>query len=178
MDLTEPQLRQALTASLAVDRWVDDVAARAPFPSLAALLDVARHAATPLTELEIDLALAHHPRIGERAAVQGLTAALSRSEQAGMRGPGPDGAAADEAGLDRAIAAGNAAYEARFGRVFLIRAAGRSRADVLAELHRRVELPDEVELAVVEDQLREIAAGRLAALLDDHARSHQLLEDP
>ena len=38
------------------------------------------------------------------------------------------------AGVTAAIAAGNAAYEERFGRVFLIRAAGRSPEQILAEL--------------------------------------------
>ncbi|HEV7949033.1 MAG TPA: 2-oxo-4-hydroxy-4-carboxy-5-ureidoimidazoline decarboxylase, partial [Glaciihabitans sp.] len=54
-----------------------------------------------------------------------------------------------------------AAYEARFGRVFLIRAAGRSRAEILSELTRRLELDDETELAIVGEQLRDIALLRL-----------------
>ena len=37
------------------------------------------------------------------------------------------------------LVAGNIAYERRFGRVFLIRAAGRSGPEILAELRRRLE---------------------------------------
>jgi len=175
MELTGPHLREALTASLAVERWVDAVAALAPFDSLGELLDVARAAATPLTVAELDAALAHHPRIGERAPGPGVADELSRREQAGLDdaglggagpgGAGPGGAGLGETALDAAIAAGNAAYEERFGRVFLIRAAGRTRTEVLAELHRRIELSSDAELAIVEDQLREIAVLRLAALL-------------
>ena len=170
MELTGPHLREALTASLAVERWVDAVAALAPFDSLGELLDVARAAATPLTVAELDAALAHHPRIGERAPGPGVADELSRREQAGLDdaglgGAGPGGAGLGETALDAAIAAGNAAYEERFGRVFLIRAAGRTRTEVLAELHRRIELSSDAELAIVEDQLREIAVLRLAAQL-------------
>ena len=51
------------------------------------------------------------------------------------------------AGVTAAIAAGNAAYEQRFGRVFLIRAAGRSPEQILAELQRRLRNDDETEAA-------------------------------
>ncbi|MCY7325058.1 MAG: OHCU decarboxylase, partial [Microbacteriaceae bacterium] len=56
---------------------------------------------------------------------------------------------------------GNRRYEHRFGRVFLIRAAGRSRAEILAELERRLLLDDQTELAIVGGQLLEIALLRL-----------------
>jgi len=68
--------------------------------------------------------------------------------------------------LAAAIAAGNAAYERRFGRVFLIRAAGRTRAEILGELRRRLELDDAAELAIVGEQLREIALLRLRSTFE------------
>ena len=34
VELTDAELREGLTACLAVPRWVDDVASRAPFASL------------------------------------------------------------------------------------------------------------------------------------------------
>ena len=60
-----------------------------------------------------------------------------------------------------AIADGNAAYEERFGRVFLIRAAGRTPEQMRAELDRRLGNDDETEAAEALDQLREIALLRL-----------------
>jgi 2-oxo-4-hydroxy-4-carboxy-5-ureidoimidazoline decarboxylase len=45
--------------------------------------------------------------------------------------------------------------------VFLIRAAGRSRVEILAELNRRIRLDEHEEFAIVEQQLREIALLRL-----------------
>jgi 2-oxo-4-hydroxy-4-carboxy-5-ureidoimidazoline decarboxylase len=144
-----------LTAALGVRRWVAEVADGAPYADIAALLDAAGAAATPLAPAEIDEAMAHHPRIGERAVGDGAAQAFSRREQAS--------ADADDAEVNAAIAAGNAAYEERFGRVFLIRAAGRTRAEILAEQTRRMALDDATELAIVGEQLREIALLRLEA---------------
>ncbi len=61
----------------------------------------------------------------------------------------------------RALAAGNAAYERRFDRVFIIRAAGRDAPEVLAELDRRLGNDDAAERAETVAQLREIALVRL-----------------
>ncbi|WP_150308265.1 2-oxo-4-hydroxy-4-carboxy-5-ureidoimidazoline decarboxylase [Planctomonas psychrotolerans] len=154
--MTDSQLRDDLYACLAVERWVDDVAAHAPFAATADLLRVAADAATPLSPAEIDEALAHHPRIGEKPSGVGAAQSFSRSEQSS--------ADADDEQLARAIAEGNARYEERFGRVFLIRAAGRSRAEILAELTRRLTLDDATELAIVGEQLRDIALLRLEKL--------------
>jgi len=153
--VTELQLRDALRASLAVERWVTDVASRAPFESVEQLLLVAYAEATPLSRDEITEATRHHPRIGETPVGESTAQNFSRSEQ------GTATELADE------LAAGNAAYEAHFGRVFIIRAAGRDRAEILAELHRRLTLDDAVELQVVGEQLRDIALLRLTALFGE-----------
>jgi 2-oxo-4-hydroxy-4-carboxy-5-ureidoimidazoline decarboxylase len=156
MDVTEADLREGLAASLSVNRWIDDVASGYPYESVAQLLAAAEDAATPLAAHEIDEAIAHHPRIGEKPAGEGTSQSLSVGEQAGL------GDADEE--LAAQIAAGNEAYEERFGRVFIIRAAGRTRAEVLEELTRRLELPNATELEIVGDQLREIALLRLEKL--------------
>ncbi len=59
------------------------------------------------------------------------------------------------------LAAGNAAYEERFDRIFLVRAAGRSAEEILALLAQRLTHDPETELAVTAGQLREIALLRL-----------------
>lgn len=151
-ELTDAELRDGLTAALAVRRWVDEVASHAPFAGPDELLDAAR-AAGPLRRSEIDEALAHHPRIGEKPVGDGAAQQFSRAEQAS--------ADADDSALAAAIADGNRRYERRFDRVFLIRAAGRSRAEILAELERRLLLDDQAELAIVGEQLVEIALLRL-----------------
>ena len=133
-------------------RWVEEVASHAPFASLDELLDAARDAA-PLRRFEIDQALAHHPRIGEKPVGEGAAQQFSSAEQAS--------ADAGDSALAAAIADGNRRYEQRFDRVFLIRAAGRSRAEILAELERRLLLEEQEELAIISEQLLEIALLRL-----------------
>lgn len=152
IEVTDTALREGLTAALAVPRWVEDVASRAPFATLDELLAVASAEASPLSPDEIDQAISHHPRIGEKPVGQGTSQEMSRSEQ---------GASTEFA---EEIAAGNAAYEQRFGRVFIIRAAGRTRREILDELTRRLALDDAIELQVVGEQLRDIALLRLEKL--------------
>lgn len=157
MDVSATRLREALATALGVSRWVDEVAAAAPFESYPQFRAVASAAATPLSPAEIAEAVAHHPRIGEKPAGASESEALSRREQSS--------ADADDLDVNAAIAAGNVAYEQRFDRVFLIRAAGRSRAEILSELHRRLLLDDDAELAIVGEQLHDIALLRLDTLL-------------
>lgn len=68
-----------------------------------------------------------------------------------------------------AIAEGNRAYEARFGRVFLIRAAGRTPGEMLRELKRRLDNDDETEAREATAQLAEIALLRLRTAIDADA---------
>ncbi len=168
--LTDDELREGLTACLAVPRWVDEVVAAGPYESMTALLEAAAAAADPLTEADVDAALAHHPRIGERPAGSDKAATFSRAEQASSASPDEE--------LAAALAEGNRAYEERFGRVFLIRAAGRSRPQILAELQRRLQLDDDTELPIVASQLREIALLRIPQLFPhlDHHSGYNLPE--
>jgi 2-oxo-4-hydroxy-4-carboxy-5-ureidoimidazoline decarboxylase len=115
-------------------------------------LTFAEAAAASWGATEIDRALAQHPRIGERSGAAGAEAAMSSAEQSGISG--------DEA----AIADGNRAYEETFGRIFLIRAAGRTSAEVLEQLTTRLDNDPATETAVVAGQLREIALHRLEGM--------------
>lgn len=142
-----------------IQRWVDQIADARPFASGDALLGFARDAASPFTPDEVDAALAHHPRIGERPTAATAEASMSRSEQAGVD---PADAAAAEA-----LAAGNRAYEEKFGRVFLIRAAGRTAPEILAALNERLANSPAQEDVIVAQQLREIALLRLEGVISE-----------
>jgi 2-oxo-4-hydroxy-4-carboxy-5-ureidoimidazoline decarboxylase len=161
LDLSDRALREGLVTCLAVPRWVDEVAAGAPYASLDDLLDAAGVAATPLSPEEVDQALAEHPRIGDSAAGNSAAGALSAQEQSTS--------ASDDADLAAQLADGNRAYEERFGRIFLVRAAGRSRSEILDELHRRLELEPDAEIKVVAAELRDIALRRIAKLFGPKA---------
>lgn len=147
----------ALRPCLDIPRWCEELADGRPYGSVDELVAWAEAAADPFTIGEVDGALAHHPRIGERAAGATAEAAMSRAEQAGVD--------PRDAEVAAALAAGNLAYEQRFGRVFLIRAAGRSAAEILAALTERLGHTPAEEEPVVADQLRQIAVLRLKGLL-------------
>ena len=155
--MTAPSdLREALLACLAVPRWADEVASGAPYASVDALADAADAAARTLSAQEVETALADHPRIGERHGGTGRSSEFAAAEQAASL--------STDARLAERLLAGNRAYEERFGRVFLIRAVGRDRAEILAELERRLDLDEDSERRVVAEQLREITLLRVRGL--------------
>ncbi|GAA3644405.1 2-oxo-4-hydroxy-4-carboxy-5-ureidoimidazoline decarboxylase [Lentzea roselyniae] len=150
----EAELRPLLTECLAVPRWVDAIVAGRPYASMDALLAASHVAAQGLSDEEVLGAIAGHPRIGERQKTGGVSAKWSRSEQSGV----------DSSQADR-LAAANAAYEDRFGHIYLVCATGLSGAEMLDNLSSRMDNPPEVELRVVNDELAKIAALRLQKLI-------------
>jgi OHCU decarboxylase len=136
-------------------RWAERVAAGRPYGDLAALQDAADRVWLDLEPEDWLEAIADHPRIGEGG---GAAPAWSRQEQAGVGGAGPQ--------LRERLARGNAAYEARFGHVFLIAAAGRDAGEILAALERRLGNDPATELRVAADEHRRITRLRLERLVE------------
>lgn len=150
------QLRSQLAACCDVPRWVDRVLSGRPYADANAITAVADAAARDLDDSEVELALAAHPRIGDRADGESTEASWSRKEQAGV---------GDDPEVRAAIAAGNREYEQRFGRVFLICATGLSAQQMLTTLHRRLTNDPTTEAAEVREELRKIALLRLAKVV-------------
>ncbi len=148
--------RDELLALCGSTRWAAIVAECAPFGDRDELHAAADEAFDQLDSDDWLQAFAHHPRIGdvkslrERFAASG---ALSEVEQAGLDGAGEDVVAE--------LAAGNERYEAQFGFVFLIRAAGRSAAEMLEHQRRRLRNDRVAELAVAAREQREITHLRI-----------------
>jgi 2-oxo-4-hydroxy-4-carboxy-5-ureidoimidazoline decarboxylase len=155
--LPAPDAVRELSACNAAPRFAREVAAARPYRSETELADTAATVAAGLGWDEVEVALAAHPRIGERAPGASAEAASSRREQAAMTG------AADDVRV--ALADGNRAYEQRFGHVFLIRAAGRTPAEMLATLRRRLGQDPETERAETTRQLAEITRLRVERLV-------------
>jgi len=151
------QAAERLRACNASPRWVDQVLAHRPYADAASLLDVAEREARALPWAEVRRALDAHPRIGERATGASTEAQWSRREQSTV-------GTSDDRTQD-VLRAGNAAYERRFGHVFLIRAAGRSAEEMVAELDRRLGNDESRERAEVTEQLAQITRLRLQTLL-------------
>lgn len=140
---------------LAVDRWARALAVGRPYVTVDHLLTRADDLSATLTDDELRKALADHPRIGQRAATGSRTATLSAAEQSGV----------DSVTLADRLAAANAAYEDRFGHIYLVCAAGRSGEDLLADLALRMDNDPTTELGVVRRELGRIARLRLAGMI-------------
>ena len=151
-------LRSRLLALTASPAWADGLLARRPYDDLDALLETSDELVAGLSESQIDAALAGHPRIGERVAGSDAdSAARSAREQAGM--------ARADASVQVAMARSNADYEERFGRIYLVAAAGRSAEELLGYLHERLDNDPGVELDVVRGELARITRLRLSELV-------------
>ena len=151
------QAGEALRACNAAPRFVAEVLAGRPFPDADALVDRAQEVARSLTWDEVSVALAAHPRIGDRPSGSSAEAQASRREQSSMTDA--------DAATRSALVDGNRAYEDRFGHVFLIRAAGRSPEEMLAELRRRLANDAEAERAEATEQLAQITGLRVRGLV-------------
>jgi 2-oxo-4-hydroxy-4-carboxy-5-ureidoimidazoline decarboxylase len=151
------QAVEALRSCNAAPRFAAELLAGRPYPDVDALVARAERVARELPWAEVAEALAAHPRIGDRVEGTTAEARASRREQSSMQ-------AADDA-VRAELVEGNRAYQARFGHVFLIRAAGRSPQEMLAELRRRLGNDETVERAEVAEQLAQITALRVRGLL-------------
>ncbi len=144
----------ALARCCAARRWVAAMVATRPFASRAHLFGEAEQVWWHLDQADWLQAFAAHPRIGDRAA-----GGWSRGEQAGVAG-------ASAEVLER-LARGNAAYEERFGHVYLVCATGLSADQMLARLEDRLGNPPEVELRVAAGEQARITRLRLEKLLQE-----------
>jgi 2-oxo-4-hydroxy-4-carboxy-5-ureidoimidazoline decarboxylase len=150
--------RQLMTC-LRSRAWATRMLAARPYASMAQVEEQAMAAARALTDDQLTEALAAHPRIGDRPMGPGAEAGFSRTEQSGV---------ADDAGTaTAALRQANEEYEARFGHVFLIRAAGRDGEQILAAARERLGNDPVTEGRVVREQLGEIAVLRLRSLLGE-----------
>lgn len=148
VSLTDEQLR----ACCAAEAWLARMQAAQPAP-MKELLDLSDDVVLSLDDADLDHALAAHARIGERRLGSTTEDRWSRTEQAGALG------ADDE--LQRRIAEGNARYEERFGRVFLIRAAGRTAEEMADAVEQRLGNDPATEADVVRRELAQIVRLRM-----------------
>jgi OHCU decarboxylase len=134
---------------------VNGLVARRPYASIDSVLATADELWRELGPNDWLEAMNEHPRIGERSDQSNVrSAAWSADEQAGV-------AAADRLALEQA----NRDYEAQFGHIFLIYAAGRTSDEILAALRHRMKNTADVELAIAGEELGKIAQLRLKKLL-------------
>ena len=148
---------EQLRACCVADAWLRGMRECLPFPSVEAALARSDELVLALDEAGVDQALAAHARIGERRTGDSAEDRWSRSEQAGALAVATD--------VRARLAEGNRRYEERFGRVFLVRAAGRSAEEMLAHLEERLGNDDDTEQDVVRRELAEIVRLRLEQVM-------------
>ncbi|MFD2090851.1 2-oxo-4-hydroxy-4-carboxy-5-ureidoimidazoline decarboxylase [Blastococcus deserti] len=148
---------QALRTCNAAPRFAAEIVAGRPYRDVETLVARAEEVARALPWDDVVVALAAHPRIGDRVEGTSAEAESSRREQSSM--------ANADAGTRAALLEGNRRYEERFDHVFLIRASGRTPDEMLAELRRRLGNDEDAERAEVTEQLAQISAIRVRELV-------------
>ena len=161
----DEKLRPRLRSCCAAESWVERVLAGRPYADEVAVHAVSDAATAELDDSGLRQALAGHPRLGERTPVHAgpdaRANAWSRQEQAGV--------ANAEADVLVALQTANAAYEDRFGHVYLVCATGRGAEELLDFCRARLENDPETERDVVLNELAKINRLRLSKLLSEAA---------
>jgi 2-oxo-4-hydroxy-4-carboxy-5-ureidoimidazoline decarboxylase len=134
--------------------WAEGVAALRPLRDPNQLLLASDQVWLGLSHKAWQHAFNSHPRIGETHAKAASEAslALSATEQS---------AANPDAETQAELAAANREYEAKFGRIFIVCATGKSAAEMLAILRARLRNKPELELQEAAEQQRQITQLRL-----------------
>ena len=122
-----------------------------PFRTLERLHEAADATWRSLSEADWREALDAHPRIGDRTA-----SGQAAEEQAGALSGGEE--------ESRLLAEANREYEARFGRIFLVCAAGRTARQMLALCRERLQNDLAAELRIAAEEQRRITRLRLEKL--------------
>lgn len=142
-------------------RWAERLAWARPFNDRDALLRTADDIWWGLDASDWLEAFGHHPKIGERQAVQEVSEDARRwseEEQAGVR------EAAQTTMMELMTA--NHEYERRFGFIFIVCASGRTTEEMLETLKERLKNDADKELRVAAEEQRRITHLRLRKLLE------------
>ena len=134
--------------------------AQRPFASVERLRETADKVWAEMGREDWLEAFRAHPRIGEKSSEKQATVARqwSEQEQAGTRGA----SARTLAGLQEA----QRTYEARFGYLFIVCAAGKTTEEMLALLRQRLQNEPGKELGIAAEEQRRIMQLRLEKLLN------------
>jgi 2-oxo-4-hydroxy-4-carboxy-5-ureidoimidazoline decarboxylase len=146
-EMSEQEALGELRRCCGSERWVQAMVARRPFADARNLLHCADQVWWQLSPADWREAFSHHPKIGDVENLRkkfATTATWSEGEQAGVSG------AADKTLHE--LAAGNEAYEKKFGYIFIVCATGKTADEMLELLKKR--LPnspdDEIKNAAAE----------------------------
>ncbi|GAB4091498.1 2-oxo-4-hydroxy-4-carboxy-5-ureidoimidazoline decarboxylase [Flaviaesturariibacter terrae] len=161
-NLPAAEAAEHLRSCCGAERWVAETMKGFPFGSEAELVQRATAAWYEVcTEDDWREAFTHHPKIGDLESLKKKFAAsshLASAEQSGVN-------SADSGTLE-ALAAGNAAYEAKCGFIFIVCATGKPADEMLRLLQDRLANRPDEELRIAAGEQHKITIIRLRKLLD------------
>jgi 2-oxo-4-hydroxy-4-carboxy-5-ureidoimidazoline decarboxylase len=166
--LSEEGARVQFFNCCASTRWARLMSEQRPFGSLSQMEETAEDIWGSLNREDWLEAFAGHATIGGTPVVPSgagstvgdRTSAQSwaSNEQSGMNAASPD--------VRERLAAANRDYEARFGYIFIVCATGKSAAEMLDMVERRMGHDPETEIAVAANEQRKITRLRLMRLVE------------
>jgi 2-oxo-4-hydroxy-4-carboxy-5-ureidoimidazoline decarboxylase len=154
--LEEHKAVQEILSCCGSTEWAGELAARRPFDDEGMLLKASDEIWNRLGADAWLEAFSRHPRIGQRKAPESASAqsaTWSKQEQQNVAGA--------ESAVQLLLAERNQEYEKRFGRVFIVCAAGKSAAKILDILERRLSNDAAAELQEAANEQRKITHLRL-----------------
>ena len=134
--------------------WADSLAALRPFATPFDLTCTADILWRSLPASDWQQAFNSHPRIGEHTAKATTSQSLQWSATEQSTAP-------LTAGTQAELATANRAYEAKFNRIFIVCATGKSATEILALLQQRLTNDPATELREAAEQQRQITQLRL-----------------
>ena len=132
------------------DQWVNYMLDLLPFEDLVDVLEDAEQAWYHCDESGWLQAFDHHPKIGDITSLKtkfATTADLASNEQAGVT------SANDETLIE--LAELNHQYEKKNGFIFIICATGKSAAEILAQIKKRINQNRETELEIAAEEQKD-----------------------
>jgi len=153
-------LKEALSRCCGAANWIERMAAVFPVRDEQTLFSEAERIWLSCSESDWREAFTHHPKIGDIGALKEKFASTSQwaeGEQSAVRQTSDD--------VLRALAEGNAAYERRFGYIFIVCATGKRAEEMLALLQARLHNDPADEIKIAASEQNKITRIRLEKLL-------------
>ncbi|MEP7144992.1 MAG: 2-oxo-4-hydroxy-4-carboxy-5-ureidoimidazoline decarboxylase [Ferruginibacter sp.] len=153
-------LRQELFKCCGSTAWVNKMMPFFPMDDLVEMLEDAEEQWYACEEADWREAFTHHPKIGDMEMLEknfAATAEWASGEQAGVKTASRE--------LIEELAAANAAYEKKFGYIFIICASGKTTEEMLRLLQHRLSNAAEAEIKNAIEEQNQITLIRLQKLI-------------
>jgi 2-oxo-4-hydroxy-4-carboxy-5-ureidoimidazoline decarboxylase len=159
--LTREQAAKELEKCCGSKSWLGHMINRFPFENRETMLKDSEEASKKMLAEDWKEAFTHHPRIGDMASLEkkfGSTAVWASGEQAAVQHTSRE--------VLQALAAGNEAYEKKFGYLFIVCATGKSAEEMLTMLEARLPNDPANEIWTAASEQNKITALRLQKLIE------------